>query len=381
MGRPKKEKPNRSGGLYEVKVTIGHNFDGSPIRKSFYSKISKETAKAKAEQYKIEQAVHEITGEAMPSNDTPFDSWAKRFLQSVKGTVKDSTYDLHYRNVIENHLIPYFGKRKIAAIKQIDVQSYFTAKQADFSLETLKMHRVALHKIFESAIQNDIIIKNPCDSIRLKSQKESAKKQTYTEEQCELVMAYAKQHRFGTEISIMLSCGISRSELLGLQWSDIDFESCLIYINRGVAEVRNVETGKLELLVGETKNEFRKRSIPVEPEIIDAIAQLERTSDYIFCGKSGNPMFPRTWKRRHFDVFMRDMHEYYEARNIDVPKRNPHELRHTRASIWVNSGANLFAVADVLGHADLQMLRKRYAHSDPESTRKMLGIQKRDSEK
>lgn len=378
MGRPKKEKPNRANGMYEVKVTIGHNFDGTPIRKSFYSKVSKEAAKAKAEQYKIEQAVYDATGEVPTSNDMPFDSWAKKFLKSIKGTIKDSTYELHYRNIIENHLTPYFGKRKISAIKQIDIQTYFNSKQSDLSLETMKMHRVALHKIFESAVQNDIILKNPCDGIRLKSQKESVKKQTYTEEQCDLVMEYAKQHRYGTEIAVMLSCGVSRSELLGLQWDDIDAENCFIYVCRGVTEVKNASTGKLEISVGEPKNEFRKRTIPVDPEIIDMILSHTHKGKFIFCGQSGDPMFPRTWKRRHYDVFMRDMHNYYEKLGIDLPKLNPHELRHTRASIWVNNGANLFAVADALGHADLQMLRKRYAHSDPESTRNMLGIPKRN---
>ena len=64
MGRPKKEAPNRADGLYEVKVTIGKDFNGKFIRKNFYSSISKADAKAKAEQYKIDQAVNKATGDA-----------------------------------------------------------------------------------------------------------------------------------------------------------------------------------------------------------------------------------------------------------------------------------------------------------------------------
>lgn len=63
---------------------------------------------------------------------------------------------------------------------------------------------------------------------------------------------------------------------------------------------------------------------------------------------------------------------------IDIPILHSHELRHTRATLWINNGANLFAVADVLGHADLKMLRKRYAHSDVESTRELLKIDEAD---
>lgn len=374
MGRPKKEKPNRSDGRYEVKVKVGEKFDGTPIMKSFYSRISKEDAKAKAEKYKIEQAVYDATGEPPTSRDMPFDAWARKVLDVLRGTMKDSSFMLHYKNSIEKHLIPYFGKRKISTIKQIDVQKYFTDKQGAYSLETLKKHRMALNRIFEMAIQNDLILKNPCDGIRVASEKKRIEKHTYTQEQCDLVLSYAETHRYGLDVILMLSYGLTRSELLGIMWDDIDYDEKVLYIRRGVADVQSSMTGKMEVVIGETKNDFRKRAIPLSKHILDLLKNREKTGDFIFCTAKGTVQSPRTWSRRHFDVFMRDMHAYYEDRGIDVPILHPHELRHTRATLWVNDGKNLFAVADVLGHSDLKMLRKRYAHSDTESTREMLGI-------
>ncbi len=73
-------------------------------------------------------------------------------------------------------------------------------------------------------------------------------------------------------------------------------------------------------------------------------------------------------------MFMTEMQAYYKAREIDIPILHPHELRHTRASLWVNKGMNLFAIAEVMGWGDLTMLKRRYAHPDIESTRKLLGI-------
>ena len=69
---------------------------------------------------------------------------------------------------------------------------------------------------------------------------------------------------------------------------------------------------------------------------------------------------------------MTDMVDYYAAYNISVPALNPHELRHTRTSLWVNDDINLYVVASVMGWADLKMLRKRYAHPDIEKIRKAL---------
>ncbi len=378
MGRPKKEKPSRNDGRYEVKVCVGEKFDGTKLMKSFYSRISKEDAKAKAERYKIEQAVSDITGEPSSYKDMAFDVWARKVLETLKGTVKDSSYMVHYKGTTENHLIPYFGKRRISQIRQIDVQSYFNKFQDVYTLETLKKHKMALSKIFEYAIQNDIIYKNPCTAVKLTSKVKTEKKKTYTQEQCELVLSYAETHRYGLDVILMLSYGISRSELLGIQWDDIDTEEKVLYITRGVADVQNADTGKMEVIVGEPKNEFRKRAVPLSGHILDLLLGRQKNGIYVFSNNKGNVQSPRTWSRRHFDVFMRDMHKHYSEQGIDVPMLHPHELRHTRATLWVNSGANLFAVADVLGHSDLKMLRKRYAHSDVSATRKLLGIDESD---
>lgn len=377
-GRPKKEKPNRGDGRYEVKICIGERFDGTKIMKSFYSRISKEDAKTKAEQYKINCAVSDITGVQYQSTEISFEVWAKRVLESIKGTVKDSSYNLTYKNAILNHLIPYFGKRKMSIIKQIDIQGYFNSLQESYTLETMKKHKMALNKIFESAVQNDIIQKNPCMDIKLVSKKQPEKKTTYTQEECNLIMSYAETHRYGLDIILMLSYGITRSELLGIRWEDVDVDKRVLHISRGVTDVQNAATGVMEVVAGEPKNKFRKRDIPLSNKIISLLLQREKNGDFVFCNKNGTVQSPRTWSRRHYDVFMRDMHNYYLQQGVDIPILHSHELRHTRATLWINNGANLFAVADVLGHADLKMLRKRYAHSDVESTRELLKIDEAD---
>lgn len=376
MARPKKEKPNRPGGMYEVKVTVGRNFDGSPIRKSFYSKVSKEAAKAKAEKYKIEQAVYDATGEPPSSHDMPFDAWAWKVLEALKGTMKDSSFEYHYRIPVRDYLIPYFQKRRMQDIRQIDIQNYFNKQKSALALDTLKCHRMVLHRIFASAAQNGIIAKNPCEDIRIISDKKPKEKRTYTEEQCALVLDYAKIHRFGLDITLMLEYGITRSELLGLQWCDIDFTNCILHICRGIASVRDQETLKMHTTVGETKNRFRDRYIPLTKETTSRLLAdyADKKCDFVVCTHDGRMQNPRNWERRRYKVFMHDMHKHYLEKGIDIPELTAHELRHTRATLWVNSGANLFAVADVLGHSDLKMLRKRYAHSDVDATRKMLGI-------
>ena len=81
MARPKKEKPNRNDGRYEVKLTIGKTIDGTPIRKSFYSYISKEDAKKQADEYKIESEVANRTGAGFVDRNISFEEWAYKWLE------------------------------------------------------------------------------------------------------------------------------------------------------------------------------------------------------------------------------------------------------------------------------------------------------------
>jgi integrase len=380
VGRPPKKKPNRKDGRYEVKVKVGESFDGTKIMKSFYSSKSKEDARMKAEDYINGINSHFDTSPiySEKSSISSFDVWSLTVLDMLKGTIKDNSWALHYKNTIENHLIPYFKSKKVYDIKQIDIQIFFNKLKSKYSLETLKKFKMVLNKIFELAIQNDIIIKNPCANIKVISSKKQIEKQTYTEEQCGLVLQYALTHRYGLDVILMLLYGVTRSELLGLQWDDFDKNEKTLHIQHGVTDTPNAETGKTEVIVGDTKNQFRNRIIPISADVVDLLKnrkkQAKVKSEYIFCNNKGNVQSPRTWSRRHYDVFMRDMHNYYAEQGIEIPKLHPHELRHTRATLWVNKGLNLYAIANVLGHSDLKMLRKRYAHENVESTREMLNI-------
>jgi integrase len=72
---------------------------------------------------------------------------------------------------------------------------------------------------------------------------------------------------------------------------------------------------------------------------------------------------------------MEDMRDFYLNNGIDIPVVTPHQLRHTRLSQLVNSGKNLIAVAKYGGHADMNMLLTRYAHTNTDEMREQLGIE------
>ena len=81
MPRPKKKQPNRSDGRYEIKITLGKDINGKPIRKSFYSDISKDDASEKAEAYKLERKIADITGKGYVDRNVTFKEWSETWLK------------------------------------------------------------------------------------------------------------------------------------------------------------------------------------------------------------------------------------------------------------------------------------------------------------
>ena len=62
------------------------------------------------------------------------------------------------------------------------------------------------------------------------------------------------------------------------------------------------------------------------------------------------------------------------AEHPEVPPLSPHELRHTRATLLKDQGKDIYSIAKLLGHSDLDMLSKRYAHDNVEALREALDI-------
>lgn len=389
MPRPKKEQPNHAGGLYEVKITVGKTIDGKLIRKSFYSSTSKADARAQAEQYKIDREVASQTGAGFISKDITFADWSRKWLETYKkGKVKDNTYLGTYEIPVEKHLIPYFGNAPINNIRPIDIQNFFDSKAKSSAEESIKKMRACLKAIFDTAIENDLCGKNPVTaSIKIKSSKPETEKQVYTQKEYDTVYTFAKSHPNGLDIMLMLETGVSRSELLGLRWEDIDSQNCAIYIRQGVVDQKDTELDKWVTVSDGLKNVHRERVIPLSKNLMEKILEKPRSfilpgnkrkhtpdhivsTEYVFYSPQGLVYSPKNWYNRVYKPFMEDL----IAKFPDIPKLNPHELRHTRATLWVERGVDLFTVAKLMGHADLDMLSKRYAHSNLLALKKALGL-------
>ena len=177
---------------------------------------------------------------------------------------------------------------------------------------------------------------------------------------------------------LLLETGISRSELLGLRWEDIDLEKQVIHINHGLVSYRSADEDKWVSAESGLKNKFRKRTVPIveksllerlqlEPRKVELNGRLVETQQVIH-SPQGKAYQPNNWVNRRYKPFMDELHAKYP----EIPILSVHELRHTRATLWIAQGVEPYMAARLLGHSDLKMLTKVYDHTDPETLRKAL---------
>lgn len=343
-----------------------------------------------SEQLSIQQV--QALFDRLSANEPPpvlFHDWARRWLTVYQqGRIKDNTYQGSYWEPVELHLIPYFGDMFLVDIKPVDVAAFFREKAKVSALESIKKMKVCLKGIFDTAVENDLCLKNPVTStLKLSSKIAPKEKNTWNREQYEIASDFVKQHGY-IDILVLMETGISRSELLGLTWSDFSPEKQLLHLRNGLVQQKNSETGQYELVHEGLKNAYRHRDVPISKEITARLFCFPRVlyvggnprkgipprrvePEYIFHSPQGKPFCPSNWYHRRYRPFMAALHEEHPT----VTALSPHELRHTRATLLKDEGKDIYSIARLLGHSNLDMLAKRYAHDNVEALRKALDIQ------
>lgn len=363
MARPKKEAPNRPDGIYEVKVTIGKTVEGKPIRKSFYSSVSKNDARAKAEQYKINVDKGDILLPGMI-----FEKWSYEWLKSKEGTVKEHTYVFTYQKNLEKYLIPYFRKTRLIDIKQMDIQNYFNqVRHANgnlLSFSTLDKQKAILHSMFDLAIDNDYCYKNPVKNIKFERTLPKKERNYYNEAEAEILLKYAEE-RNSHGIVIILQSGLRRSELLGLQWNDIDLDNKIIHVKRAVTSTVGA------VIIDKTKTFSSERMIPISDRLVDYLRAMKESSESEYVIEGSEPDQP-LGPHKFADRFAEFMDKF--SWETKMQKLTPHELRHTYGTIQRERGVDIYTIQKVLGHSDISTTSKIYVHNDLNVLRKQLKL-------
>jgi integrase len=344
---PRAKKSNRSDGRYEIKRTVGQDINGNAIRRSFYGEN-----KAEAEK-RYQEYLAGINERENKKKNMPFADWVDTWLYSYKQPdVKATTFITTYERPCKNYILKHFDGVFIQDISQVHVKNFLNTL-SEKSQSLLDKIVICLRGIFETAINNDIIAKNPCHHITVKSKAEKVKKRTYDSASVDALCA--TNNKYSIFVHILLRTGLRCSEMCGLRWSDIDLDAGIINVRESL-----VTEGALRI-TGAPKSENSIRRLPIPEDLSDRLkrAAAERTdnSDF-FAILNGKRLTPN-----HFGD--RQMEAFYNAAGVPKEQRlAPHELRHTCGTLLYQTTKDIYYVSRFLGHSDIGITTKIYVHSE-----------------
>lgn len=341
MPRPKKQ--NRKDKRYQIIRVIGHLPDGTSIKKSFYGK-NKDEALLKYHEYKLKIDKHEEEKKSMP-----IEIWIDKWLYVYKEPdVKETTFLSTYKRPCNNYIIPYFKGRLIQGITQADIKEFLNTI-TDKSQSLIDKITLCLRGIFETAIDNDIINKNPCRNVNVKSKIIEKSKRTYDKASVEALCK--SNHKYALYIHILLRMGLRCSELCGLRWEDIDFKKEKMQIKQALT----ADGSRIFIDKPKSKNSTRKLDIPAD--LLERLKEVPKETEYVAM-LNGHHITPNNFGDMYIKTFYNDM---------GVPKEqqlSPHELRHTCGTLLYKKTKDIYHVSKFLGHSDIVITTKTYVHSE-----------------
>lgn len=216
-------------------------------------------------------------------------AWFKTFAEP---NIERSTA-ITYKRQLDLHWIPAFGSMPLEDITAQCVQQVFNS-MADTAKETKQKAKIVLNMIFEQALDDEIISKNPLKSKSIKLTGRAAKEtKAYTVEQMRYIVSHLQDIAKPTDrayLALQALHPLRLEEVLGLKYEDIDAEERVIHIRRSVT---HPDRNRPE--VKDTKTEQSKRDIALVSQVLQFIPPNQPPTDYIIGGKE--PVSYQTVKR------------------------------------------------------------------------------------
>ena len=367
-------KTRQRNNSYEITVYCGYGADGKQIKRyKTYTPDKGMTAKQIKKELERQAVLFEEEckkGQVATDGKIKLNDYFSIYFENAKNTLSPYNYKA-YQKTVKNYIAPALGHFKLKEITPVQIQHFVNelqekpsnTKSGKLSPSTVRRYYTVLQSIFHSAYKLGIIGINPADGDRITLPKlQEQKTEIFTPEEIDDILNYLELEplQFKVLIHMALNSGCRRGELVALKWSDINFYTGVLTVQRSNYKVKGEPIQSKETKTG------KSRYMTLPPYCIALLKQYrtEQTKqrlalgdkwqgdNWVFIQADGSPMYPST-PTLMFDKFLK---------RHDLKHRKFHALRHTSATLLLGNGTNIKNVASRLGHTQLKTTN-RYVHA------------------
>ncbi len=359
---PRKNKyKQRADGRFEAKVQIGYKDDGRPNRITVYGATSAEVEKkVNGLRYEVER------GRYVNDKNTPLGEYANEWLNTYKVGKSKNTQAM-YRNIIEKHIDYDLGHIRIGEVTTTHIQ-----RMINYRLDhprTCEQIKMTLTQIFQAAINDGLIYKNPCIGIELPKRPKSDKR-ALNDVEIKAIKEASFSPKERAFVYILYGCGLRRGEALALTRTDINLKTGCIRVNKSLAFDVN------DSFVKDPKSESGFREVEMPEFLISYLKDYLKTIDVLLFTMSDGKQISKSSYIKMWHSIVKKMNTAAggsEQHKI-IHNLTAHIFRHNYCTMLYYSDISIKKACDLMGHSDTKMIMDVYAHLDEkkEKTREKI---------
>lgn len=388
-------RKNKSGEIISYRIRVCRGYDNKGKKLKPYEMTWKPSESMTPKQIEKElnrQAIYFeeqcIQGKIGSNQNIKLTDFCPMYLEIKKEVLAPRVW-ADYSRIIDKLIIQLLGHIRLADLKPAHIQQFAkylsgNVKQkrdgspdtdsTKLSQATIRRKLTVLQSILKQAVKLDIIATNPADSEKLTLQKTVAPKiEIFTKQEASEMLECLENEELQFQVLIQLAImtGARCGELVGLKFSDVDFATNKITIERSAYKIAG------QPIALKPPKDYEIRTISVNSYCIELIKLLKADKykqaqelgsewlggEWLFTQWNGEIMNPQT-PSKQFSKFL--------AKN-GLKHRKFHCLRHTSATLLLYGGVNLKQVQERLGHGDITTTNK-YLHCIAEADEEATNI-------
>lgn len=342
----------RENGKWRAQVTL----DGR--RLNFSAKTQREC------QEWLKKTIGRIDdGMTYASTKTTLEEYMSSWLESSKASLRETTWS-HYKSVTDRYILPKIGQIKLIELGGDQIQVlYDHLVEEGIGIPTVRKVHTVLLSALSLAVKAGKIGSNPVKATR-PPRAPSREMSFLNESQVNCLLVASKGHRLEALYHLAVTTGMRQMELLGLKWTDLDWDKQTLKVERQLVRSRvkgiqflppKTNAGRRTLSLGSNTISALKdhhKRLQIEKQ---AVGESWVENGLIFTNALGKPIDPR-----------RLLKDFKKLLNVGgLPEIRFHDLRHTSATLMLNHGIPIIVVSRRLGHARPSITLNIYGHLIP----------------
>lgn len=287
--------------------------------------------------------------------------WLDRWINEYMiFTIRESTLD-SYKAMIKNQIKPYLGDRPLSAQTTQELQKFYNSVKKKGRVNPDRLHGTELadrmvrgchsvcRKGLKKSVKERLIRVNSAIGCKLPPKK-SREMQGLTQNEIIRFLHQAKEEGCYELFLLELGTGMRRGEILALKWSDINFATGELRIERQVYII------KAEVIISAPKTKASIRTVILPPSLLKALGAYKKTvdSEWTFPSPTdnGRPRNPSSVRKRLQLILER----------AGCKKVRFHDLRHTFVTMALEHGMDVKTLSATIGHVSSATTLNIYSH-------------------